>query len=186
MSYEDSFEREADDERCYNAFEREYIFKNMKPESIGPWEWRLMFGKVPLHMTFLQAAKDAKEMARELGCTVSVNFRSYYQAEPENFYMTHEDSIKLGYDGFGRTYDRKLSRFIDSLILEGRYPDIVDIASKTDHRDSGAIWRGYVNGIRSEHELVLKLAKELDTSDLALISRRRREIYRGGDDPAET
>lgn len=183
MSYEDSFDREANDERCYIHFEREYIYKHMTPESIGPWEWRLMFDKVPFHTTFGQAAKDAKEMARELECSVSVNFSSYYRAQPDNHYMTPEDRIKLGYGGLGTTYDMKRGRFIDSLILEGRYPDIVNIASETKNQDSGAIWRGYLNGIQSDHELVLRLAKELDTNDLDVISRRRRAIYMGTDDP---
>lgn len=179
MSYEDSFEREARDERCYMSFELAYIYENVKPESIGPWEWRLMFDRVPLHMTFAEAAKDAKEMARELGRNVSVNFSTYYQAQPDNLYMRPEDMIGLGIVGLGKTYNIRRSRFIDSLILEGRYPDIVKIANETNDRDSGAIWRAYGNGIESQHEHLLQLARELGTTDLDVISRRLREINMG-------
>lgn len=135
MSYEDSFEREAKDERAYRSFEHRYIYENLKPETIGKWEWDLMFDRNLPRYVYSKAASDAVEMARELGLAVIVEklYEGCWIALPVDYYKTPE-----GFYGF--TYAVKRGCFIEALVLEGKYPDIVALANAMDHKDKHSIF----------------------------------------------
>lgn len=128
MSYEDSFEREAKDERAYKSFEHGYIYENLRPLTIGRWEWDLMFNRVEFRRNYSEVLRDAKEMAQELGCATRIEVCAtpgMYQARPVNYY----DSNWPGHSRF----ESKRHDFIKSLVLAGTYPDLAAIADTMNH-----------------------------------------------------
>lgn len=147
MSYEDSFEREADDQRAYDDFELEHLFEHFRPPSIGEFEWALMFDRVPPYTTgFSDAAQAAKKMAAELGRGVIVEpaaTEGWFKIRPVDYYESYPSK-----------YRNKRWAFIKALVVEGRYPDIRALASNTlrDPGQRGAIWRHYVNDVAATHE----------------------------------
>lgn len=147
MSYEDSFEREAADERAYVQFESWYIFENLRPNHIGEWEWLLMFDRMRSYSTFAEAACDARAMAHEL--TKSVNIENPYSGcfmiRPVDYYQLPEGS-------HWPTYASKRADYIRSLVVENRYPDIPKIASDRDDRDRHGIFRHYFDEVRDLHQ----------------------------------
>lgn len=156
MSYEDSFQREADDERAYHAFERQYIGENMRPESIGKWEWQLMFNGATLHSDFASASREAKEMAHEMGKCVDIRFSTYYQVAPPDYWEF--DPSAMG--SLSRTYDVRRGRFIQSLLLTGTYPDLKKIADATNHFQRNEISRASWEINRGHQEWLTKAARE--------------------------
>jgi len=154
MSYEDSFEREAADERAYLRFESWYVYEKLRPQSTGRWEWLLMFDRAPSYFTYAEAARDAREMAREMGKSVEV--RSLYEgcfvARPQDYHNFPQGS-------YWTTYASKRADFIKALVVEGKYPDLVQIARDLHHPDSGGISRHYCNDIGEKHRLWKEAAK---------------------------
>lgn len=147
MSYEDSFEREASDERAYLGFESWYIRENLQPQNIGKWEWRLMFNQTHSYFVYAEAVRDAKEMASELGRCVKVQsiYEGCFVARPDDYYRFPEGSSWT-------TYASRRADFIKALVIEGRYPDLVKIASETDNPDKYGISCHYFDSIAGQHQ----------------------------------
>lgn len=113
--------READEEAAYNDLERSYIYENMCPVSVGLWEWRLIFDRVPLREQISDAMSDAKLMASELGVVTVVDEYHYsYRPLPID---RHE-----GTPAWTTKYWLKRLPFKKLLVVKGLYPDIAQIA----------------------------------------------------------
>lgn len=112
VSYEDSFEREAKDERAYDDAEHDYIFRNMRPANIGIWEWRLMFNRVERHNHVLDGMRDAKAMALELQRSAVVVYSTYYSAQPSDY----------KYRIISSRYEKCGWHFLKLLVIHGKYP----------------------------------------------------------------
>lgn len=154
MSYEDSFEREAADERAYRSFEAWYIFENFQPEDIGRWEWLLMFDKISSHPTRAKAMKDAQEMTKEIRKSVNVVklYEGCFKAIPADFFNYPSGSFQSVY--FSMRFD-----FIRNMVIREKYPDLVEIARRIEHKDSAGIFRYYINEVGSQHKSWQELAK---------------------------
>ncbi len=114
MSYEDSFEREAEDERDYNRLERDYIFNNMRPPNIGIWEWRLMFDNLVNHYELGDAMRDSKAMAIELQRSTIVWNSTFYNSQPDDYWDGRP--IK------GNRYQNQCWHFIKLLVIHEKFP----------------------------------------------------------------
>ena len=155
MSYEDSFEREAEDERAYKDFEHCYIYENLKPETIGRWEWDLMFDRVCGREIYSEAASDAVEMARELGTSVVLEqiYEGWWMPRPIDYYEMPNGS-------YWTTYATKRAYFIRALVREHKYPDIAAIAAAMNHPARFGISRHS----RDELKIHQRLLQELGDS----------------------
>jgi hypothetical protein len=120
VSYEDSFEREADDERKFAAAESSYIFDHMRPANIGFWTWHLMFDRFVYHERVADTIRDAKEMAVELQ-TVTVVERSI--SGNESFACPANYLKKRYLDGsLHRRYQDYKYHFLRLLVVHKKYP----------------------------------------------------------------
>ena len=153
MSYEDSFEREAADQRAYEFFESWYIFENLQPHDIGNWEWLLMFDRCPSYSTYPAAAFAAREIVRELKKPVKVQslYEGCFIARPEDYYKFPKGS-------FWTTYASKRADFIKVLVIAARYPDLVRIANESRESDRYSISRHYLNEVKKVHQLWIQVA----------------------------
>jgi len=147
VSYEDSFEQDADDERAYRFLEHGYLYKNSRPQNIGKWEWILMFGMVPTHSVYSEAMRDAREMALELGRSVVVHSTSpgYFSACPDDYYELRGEFREF-------TYTAKRHEFIKALVIEGRYPDLVKIAHERNSPSRHAIYNYFMTEEAARHK----------------------------------
>ena len=155
MSYEDSFDREAEDERAYKGFERWYLYEHLKPETIGRWEWDLMFDHVRSRYIYSEAVADSLDMACEMRVTVTIQrvYEGCWQALPLDYYAMPE-----GFSGF--TYTVKRGLFIKALVLARKYPDIVALADAMNHPDKHGISRHFWDE-RERHQRWLKESEGL-------------------------
>jgi hypothetical protein len=146
MSYEDSFQQEATDERAYQCFESWYIYENLQSQNIGKWEWLLMFDRTRSYSTHTEAMRDAREMARELGRSVKVQtlYEDCFVIRPDDYHKFPAGSSWL-------TYASKRADFIKLLVIEGRYPDLVKIAIERCHPDRYGISSHYANDVVKQH-----------------------------------
>lgn len=127
MSYEDSFEREAKDERLYMEFERAYLFKNCKPDDIGEWAWYFMFHLWLSYEDYAEASRAARAIARERNVAVDVSRSpsSYvWHVIPQDMYKRPEGSRFT-------TYETMRNQFVRQLVVEDRFPDLSE-ASRTE------------------------------------------------------
>jgi len=155
MSYEDCFEREAADQRAYQGFESWYIYENLQPQNIGKREWLLMFERTHSYSTYSEAAREARDMARELGRSVEV--QSLYEG---CFVVRPDDVHKFPEGSFWSTYPSKRSDFIKALVVEGRYPDLVKIADESNDPNRHRIARHYYDEVDKQHRLWREAASQ--------------------------
>jgi hypothetical protein len=131
----DRMDREAAEERAFKYFERWYIYENMRPERIGIWEWRLMFDKLPYH----------QEMAIELQRTTFVEtaYEGCFQAVP--------DDVKVYIWQTWNRYKMNQSHFIESLVVNGKYPDLPAIAQQLGEANRYLISSHYSDEVAKKH-----------------------------------
>ena len=162
MSYEDSFEREAADQRAYERFESWYIYENLQPYDIGNWEWLLMFDRCPSYSTYPEAALVAREMVCELKKPVKV--QSTYEG---CFVARPEDYCEFPNGSSWSTYASKRADFIKALVIEARYPDLVRIADESYESNRHSISRHYFNEVDKVHQLWREAAVQAGRSGAA-------------------
>lgn len=120
MGFRDSdarMKREANEEEAYNKVENNFIYYNMRPPSVGEWEWRLMFGQVPHRKVWVDAAADAQSMALELGVSTSID-------GSENFWQAFPSDRWDGPDKYPGLYEQSKYCYIRLLVVNNYYPDI--------------------------------------------------------------
>lgn len=155
MSYEDSFEQEAADERAYDRFESKYIYENFKPLSICNREWLLMFARNPSYSSYGEAAREAREMARELARPVEIHllYEGCFQPLPIDYYKRPEGS-------FWTLYATKRASYIKELVIEGRYPGMVKLAYEIGDTEKYGIARHFLNETVGQHRRWRDAAKQ--------------------------
>lgn len=134
----ENLEADAAAQLNFQSRERYYIFKNMRPANIGIWEWRLMFDKLVLHNNFVDAMKDAKEMARELHRSTIVKYSTFYYAEPSDYW---DGKYQIG---VGTRYEQCNWHFLKLLVVHGKYP--------LEETIDGIASRHYYNYVIDEHK----------------------------------
>ena len=106
-----------------------------------------MFNQTHSYFVYAEAVRDAREMASELGRCVEVQsiYEGCFVARPDDYYRFPEGSSWT-------TYASRRADFIKALVIEGRYPDLVRIASETDNPDKYGISCHFYDSIVGQHQ----------------------------------
>ena len=140
----DRMDREAENERSYNNFQDNYIYKHLRPNEIDVLLWDAMWDKLPYRDTRKEAVQDAKNLAKALSINTKIVGDRYFRAIPADWY----ENIKYGFNRYG--FMR--SDYIKQLVIVNTYPDLVKIARESNNSEQHGIFRHYIDVVSSRHK----------------------------------
>ncbi|MEZ9310889.1 hypothetical protein AB4205_07145 [Vibrio sp. 10N.286.49.F3] len=151
----DKMEREAQDERAYNEFEKWYYFQQRRPKDIDEITWELIWGNLQIMRdNYYEISKIARNLSSKLSTTLILS-----RSPSHNMFVLEFEMPLHELYAFQKEAQ---SIIIIRSKLDGCYPNLELIANEQNHRDKASISRAARDDIRGQefdYKSVLKFQR---------------------------